>query len=78
MVLSEFGATLADKTNTKKYDVNYRLETKSGEYRWYRAAGNLSRDEKGIPEIFIGIFIDITEQVEQARQWRWRHSATKR
>ena len=68
MVLSEFGATLADKTNTKKYDVNYRLETKSGEYRWYRAAGNLSRDEKGIPEIFIGIFIDITEQVEQARQ----------
>ena len=68
MVLSEFGATLEDKTNRKKYDVNYRLETKSGEYRWYRAAGNLSRNDKGIPEIFIGIFIDITEQMEQARQ----------
>lgn len=67
MVLSEFGATLADKTNRKKYDVNYRLETKSGEYRWYRAAGNLSRDDRGIPVIFIGIFIDITEQTEQAR-----------
>lgn len=68
MVLSEFGATLADKTNTKKYDVNYRLKTKSGEYRWYRAAGNLSRDARGIPMIFIGIFIDITEQMEQSRR----------
>ena len=63
MVLSEFSATLGDKTNTKKYDVNYRLKTKSGEYRWYRAAGNLSRNANGIPVIFIGIFIDITEQV---------------
>ena len=68
MVLSEFGATLADKTGRKKYDVNYRLETKSGEYRWYRAAGNLSRNAKGIPEIFIGIFIDITEQMKQSRK----------
>ena len=68
MVLSEFGATLADKSNRKKYDVNYRLKTKSGEYRWYRAAGNLSRNSKGVPEIFIGIFIDITEQTEQARK----------
>ncbi|MBP5298354.1 MAG: PAS domain-containing protein [Lachnospiraceae bacterium] len=68
MVLSEFGGTLADKTNTKKYDVNYRLCTKSGEYRWYRAAGNLSRNANGIPEVFIGIFIDITEQTEQAKR----------
>ncbi|MCR5602608.1 MAG: PAS domain-containing protein [Lachnospiraceae bacterium] len=68
MVLSEFGATLADKTNRKKYDVNYRLETKSGEYRWFRAAGNLSRNDRGVPKIFIGIFIDITEQTEQARR----------
>lgn len=68
MVLSEFNATLADKTNRKKYDVNYRLKTKSGEYRWYRAAGNLLRNSAGMPEIFIGIFIDITEQMEQSRR----------
>ena len=68
MVLSEFNATLADRTNRKKYDVNYRLKNKSGEYRWYRAAGNLSRNERGIPIIFIGIFIDITEQMEQSKQ----------
>ncbi len=68
MVLSEFNATLADKTNRKKYDVNYRLKTKSDDYRWYRAAGNLSRNSRGVPEIFIGIFIDITDQVEQAKR----------
>ncbi|MBO7336780.1 MAG: PAS domain-containing protein, partial [Lachnospiraceae bacterium] len=68
MVLSEFNATLADKTNRKKYDVNYRLRTRSGEYRWYRAAGNLSRNSRGISTIFIGIFIDITEQMEQSKR----------
>ncbi len=67
MVLAEFGATIADKTGVKKYDVNYRLKTKSGEYRWYRAAGNLSRDDNGMPKVFIGIFIDITDQMEQSR-----------
>ncbi|MCR5420561.1 MAG: PAS domain-containing protein [Lachnospiraceae bacterium] len=68
MVLSEFNATLSDRTNRKKYDVNYRLETKSGEYKWYRAAGNLSRDSRGMPTIFIGIFIDITDQMEKSQQ----------
>ncbi len=63
MVLSEFNSTLSDKTNSKKYDVNYRLKTKSGEYRWYRAAGNLSGNEKGLPKIFIGIFIDIIQSI---------------
>ena len=67
-VLSEFGATLSDKTNQKKYDVNYRLKTNTEGYRWYRAAGNLSRNAKGVPEIFIGIFIDITEQTEQSKK----------
>ncbi|MCR4643034.1 MAG: PAS domain-containing protein [Lachnospiraceae bacterium] len=68
MVLSEFNATLTDKSGRKKYDVNYRLKTKSGEYKWYRAAGNLSRNRSGMPEIFIGIFVDITEQMEQSKR----------
>ena len=37
--LAAFGDTIADKTNQTKYDVNYRLQTASGEYRWFRAAG---------------------------------------
>lgn len=63
-VLGSFGETIADKTNQKKYDVDYRLLTKSGEYRWFRAAGNINRRQDGTPSIFIGIFVDITEQKE--------------
>ncbi len=63
-VLNSFSETIADKTNRKKYDVDYRLKVKSGEYRWYRAAGNISRRKDGTPNIFIGIFVDITAQKE--------------
>ena len=31
------------------YDVEYRLRTKSGEYRWFHARGQASWDESGAP-----------------------------
>ena len=77
-VLGSFGETIADRTNRTKYDVNYRLQVKSGEYRWYRAAGNINRRADGTPSIFIGIFVDITEQKENEDQLRietQRHNA---
>lgn len=77
-VLNSFGETIADKTNHKKYDVDYRLQIKSGEYRWFRAAGNIKRRSDGTPSIFIGIFIDITEQKETEVQLnieKQRHNA---
>ena len=68
--LNLFGATVADRTNRTKYDVQYRLQVKSGAYRWYRAAGNLDRRPDGSPRVFLGIFVDITEQKEQELQLR--------
>ncbi len=65
--LQAFGAAIADKTNRTKYDVKYRLQVKSGEYRWFRAAGELARHSNGLPKGFLGIFVDITEQQEQER-----------
>ena len=66
--LSLFEKTLADKSNRTKYDVEYRLQTRSGEWRWFRAAGEVSRSATGLPELFIGIFIDITEQRNTAEE----------
>ncbi len=63
--LNLFGAAIADQTNSTKYDVQYRLMVKSGEYRWFRAAGDLARRPDGTPKVFLGIFVDITEQKEQ-------------
>ncbi|MBP3690051.1 MAG: PAS domain-containing protein, partial [Schwartzia sp.] len=76
--MAAFGDTIADRTNQTKYDVNYRLQTASGEYRWFRAAGDLKRTASGLPEIFWGIFVNITDQREKEIQLkieRERHTA---
>jgi len=43
------------------YDVEQRLRTKSGEYRWYRARGQALWDESGKPLRMVGSTTDITE-----------------
>lgn len=55
-----FTKTISDK-NTK-YDIDYRLRTKSGEYKMCHAAGECVRRSNGKPEFFIGTFTDIQEQ----------------
>lgn len=62
--LSLFAQTLADPTGRTKYDLQYRLKTKNRGYRWYRAAGNVQRNEKGEPIQFIGIFVDVNDERE--------------
>ncbi len=43
------------------YDVEYRLKTKSGTYRWFRARGTSLRDEQGRSYRMAGSITDITE-----------------
>ncbi len=43
------------------YDVEYRLRTKSGEYRWFRARAQAEWDEQGRPTRMAGSITDITE-----------------
>lgn len=56
---------LADKT---PYDVEYRLRTKTGQYRWFRARGQAMRNGAGQPVRMAGSLTDITEakRAEQA------------
>lgn len=69
-VLSEYYSTIEDRTGKKIYDVEYRLLTKNREYRWFRAAGKLSRRGDGTPISYIGIFVDITESKRMDREFR--------
>ncbi|CAI3624198.1 PAS domain-containing protein [Clostridium neonatale] len=60
-----FIQTLEDRSGKTKYDLEYRLKTKDRGYRWYRAAGNVKRNQDGEAIQFIGIFIDITDEHER-------------
>ena len=44
------------------YDVDYRLRTKSGEYRWFHARGQTVRGVDGEPLRMAGSITDITER----------------
>ena len=60
--LNLFVQTLNDTSNKTKYDLEYRLKTKDRGYRWYRAAGNVKRNQAGQAIQFIGIFIDVDQE----------------
>lgn len=60
-IFAAFGASLADKTGKTPYDVIYRLQLKSGEYKWYKATGTVKRDAAGNPLMIGGSLTDIDE-----------------
>ncbi|MEO8630867.1 MAG: EAL domain-containing protein, partial [Betaproteobacteria bacterium] len=46
----------------RPYDVEHRLKTKSGEYRWFRLRGKSVRDILGVPMRMAGSITDITDR----------------
>ncbi len=55
-------AIQAHLAEDKPYDVEYRLRTKSGRYRWFRARGQAVWDDQGRPVRVAGSLTDITER----------------
>ena len=50
------------------FDLEYRLKTKSGEYRWFHGLGVISRDEKGNPSRMVGSITDIHDSKKSQEQ----------
>ncbi|MBR5091576.1 MAG: PAS domain-containing protein [Ruminiclostridium sp.] len=61
-VFALYGAAAADKTNRKKFDIDYRLLTKNEGYKYFHASGDCIRYKSGAPRVFIGTFSDIDKQ----------------
>lgn len=61
-VLAAFAAHLNDHTGKTPYSLEYRLQLKSGEYRWFYAGGETLRDKNGIPLRVAGTLKDITKK----------------
>lgn len=60
MAMDAFTAHLMDFSGRTPFDVDYRLQLKSGEYRWFHAGGTTLRDSKGAPLRVAGTIRDIT------------------
>lgn len=67
-VMKEYWDTVRDYTGQKTYDVKYRLLTRNAGWRWFHAAGRLSRREDGSPVTFVGFFIDIDDEKKMEAQ----------
>lgn len=61
-VIKAFADHLTDHTGRTPYDIEYRLQLKNGDYRWFRATGTTIRDGKGIPLKVAGALHDIHDQ----------------
>ena len=59
--IDAFARHLTDSTGKTPYDIEYRLQKKSGEYGYYRASGTTIRDEEGNAVRVAGTLLDITE-----------------
>lgn len=57
---------LLDYSGNTPYDIKYRLQLKSGEYRWFRATGAAVRDANGVPLRVAGALFDIHDEKTQA------------
>jgi len=59
--LDIFKKHILDKTGKTPYDVEYRMQRKTGEYGYYRATGESIRDKDGNAIRIVGALTDITE-----------------
>ena len=57
---SAFGAHVNDLTGRTPFSIEYRLQSKNGEYRWYFANGKAKRNERGEAIRVAGTIRDIT------------------
>lgn len=73
--LQAFADHLNDHTGRTPFDLDYRLQLKNGEYRWFHAGGATIRDANGVPLRVAGTIRDITlekrkQEVEEAMNQR--------
>ena len=69
--------TVADKTNTTKFSVEYRLKLQYGPYQWFRASAEVIRRLDGTASRITGIIYNIEEE-KQSRMQAQRAAAFHR
>lgn len=69
-VEKEYTAALQDYSNTKIYDIEYRMRGKQSGYRWYRDVAHITRRADGTPSVVEGVVVlqksSVNEQLRLA------------
>ena len=73
-VLTSFNEALQDRTNVKKYNVDYRLKTADGSYLWFRASADVNRRIDGTPCRIVGLFMNVTNEKRAQRRAQRSHA----
>ena len=60
--------TIADKTNTTKYNVEYRLKMQDGQYHWFRASAEVIRRLDGSANRIAGIISNVDAEKRSRMQ----------
>lgn len=60
--LSQLKNAIADKTNTRKYSMEYRVRTKNDGYQWFRSNAEIIRRKDGTARRITGIFVNIEKE----------------
>ena len=60
--------TIADKTNTTKYNVEYRLKMQNGQYQWFRTSAEVIRRLDGSANRIAGIISNIDAEKRSRMQ----------
>lgn len=63
--------------NRVPFAIEYRLMTKSGDYRWIQASGLALWNKQGIPTRMSGTFIDISERKESEAKFTAQYELTQ-
>ncbi len=62
MTFDMFANALADPSGRTAYSPVYRLQTKNGEYRWFKTDGVIQRDTNNKPLVIAGSLMDIHDE----------------
>ncbi len=63
-VAANWAAVKAHLEERQTYDAEYRLRTRSGDYRWFQARGQAAWDEAGKATLMSGSIMDVTRRKE--------------
>lgn len=66
-VLAALNSHLNDNSGRTQYNVTYQMSCANGEYRWFRARAETTRDGSGKPLSTVGEISDISEELSRNR-----------